>query len=270
MGQRVTVEPGIQLFVEDIGEGQPVVLIHGWPANNRMFEYQAEAIVEKGYRYVGIDLRGYGQSDRPASGYDYDRKADDVRAVIDHLNLSNVVLGGFSMGGPIALRYMSRHQQHQVEKLLLMAPAAPVFTQREDYQLGMKQSEVDDLIANIRQDRSQAIEGFGQVFFDSNIEVSEAYASYFHGLTMEASLHGTTASAESLRDEDLRGELSAVTVPASSFHGKQDQVCPFEFSHELQKGISHLNIVPFENSGHALFFEDKDAFNEELLKFLGQ
>ncbi|PYZ96549.1 alpha/beta hydrolase [Alteribacter lacisalsi] len=268
MAHLIEAEKDVKLYVEDIGEGRPVIFIHGWPVNHKMFEYQSTELVENGYRFIGIDLRGYGKSDKPASGYDYDRMADDVKAVIDELNLEDAVLAGFSMGGPISIRYMTRHKGKGISKLLLIAPAAPAFTQREDYSVGMKPEEVDDLIGGLRDDRPAALRNFGEMFFDSEVNVSDAYAQYFHSIAMEGAPHATIQSLRSLRDEDLRNELSEINVPTSSFHGMHDQLCPFQFSEELKKGIDNLTIVSFEKSGHALFFEEKEKFNRELLSFL--
>lgn len=268
MGHYVDVEKNVQLFVEDLGEGQPVVFIHGWPVNHKMFEYQMNELPKKGYRFIGIDLRGYGKSDKPFGPYDYNTKADDVKKVIDALGLDDVILGGFSMGGPIAIRYMARHNSHKVSKLVLMAPAAPVFTQRDDYPHGLEKSGVDDIISNLQSDRPAMLEEFGKMFFAS--EVSDAYAHHFHSLGMEASSYATIHSAEALRDEDVRGNLSSINVPTLSLHGRKDEICPFDFSLELEKSISDFTLVPFENSGHGLFFEEKEKFNQELLSFFSK
>lgn len=267
MGHYVAVEEDVHIYVEDIGEGRPVVFIHGWPVNHKMYEYQINELPKHGYRFIGIDLRGYGQSDKPWSGYDYNQMADDVKGVIDAMELDSFVLAGFSMGGPIALRYMARHKQQGVSKLLLLAPAAPSFTQRENFPYGMEKKDVDGIIDNLNTDRPKMLEDFGGMFFGSD-GVSDAFKTWFHGLGMEAGSYSTIHSAEALRDEDSFEDLSSITVPAESFHGKNDQICPYEFSGELQKGIKDLKVVPFENSGHGLFVDEKEKFNQELLRFL--
>ena len=106
MGHYIEVEDGVKVFVEDIGTGQPVVFIHGWPLNSKSFEMQANELALRDFRFIGIDLRGFGKSDKPWTGYDYDTQASDVKAVVDQLGLDNFVLAGFSMGGAIAIRYM--------------------------------------------------------------------------------------------------------------------------------------------------------------------
>ena len=121
MSHKIKAINGVNINVEEIGTGKPIVFIHGWPVNHNMFEYQFTELPKHGYRCIGIDLRGFGDSDKPWEGYNYDTMADDVKAVLDTLNLQNVILVGFSMGGPISIRYMSRHHGAHVEKLALLA-----------------------------------------------------------------------------------------------------------------------------------------------------
>ncbi|MDG5472771.1 alpha/beta hydrolase [Jeotgalibacillus sp. ET6] len=266
MGHFIEVETGVKLFVEDIGEGQPVVFLHGWPVNHKMFEYQATELVKQGYRFIGIDLRGYGQSDRPATGYDYDRKADDVRAVVDYLQLENIVLAGFSMGGPIAARYMSRHKEYQVSKLMLLAPAAPRFTKTDHFPYGIEASEIDGMIASIQEDRPAFLDEFGKQFFHQ--EPSDPFKQWFGGLGLEASAHGTIQSAIALRDEDGLDDLPGISVPTLLLHGTEDEICPLDFSLYLAEHLADAELVKVENSGHGFIFEEKEKTNNEILTFL--
>ncbi|PPA69758.1 alpha/beta fold hydrolase [Jeotgalibacillus proteolyticus] len=266
MGHYVEVEQDVKLFVEDIGEGQPVIFLHGWPVNHKMFEYQINDLVEEGYRFIGIDQRGYGKSDRPDSGYDYDRKADDVRAVIEYLQLEDAVLAGFSMGGPVALRYMARHKEYQISKLLLLAPAAPRFTKTDDFSLGIEKSEIDGMIESIKQDRPAFLKEFGDQFFYQ--EPSEPFKQWFGTLGLEASAHGTINSAQALRDEDGRSDLAAVNVPVLLLHGEKDEICPIDFSTLLEEQLANAKLIKIENSGHGFIFEQKEKVNQEILRFL--
>src|SRR5580692_5897680 len=121
----IEVAKNVRLHITDVGKGRPVVLIHGFPLSDEMYEYQYEALAKAGFRAIGITMRGFGQSDKPGTGYSYDTYADDIKAVLDQLQLDNVVLGGFSMGGAIAIHYMGRHHGAHVSKLALFAAAAP-------------------------------------------------------------------------------------------------------------------------------------------------
>lgn len=170
----IEVENGVKVFVEDLnprGE-KTIVLVHGWPVNHKMFEYQLDMLPRFGFRCVVIDLRGFGNSDHPWKGYSYNRLSDDIRAVIEALDLENVTLAGFSMGGAIVIRYMARHAGHKVSKLALLSAAAPSFTRREGYPCGMTKAQVDDIITEIYQNRPQMLTDFGSMFFASKVTPS--------------------------------------------------------------------------------------------------
>jgi non-heme chloroperoxidase len=266
LGHYIEVEAGVKIFVEDIGEGQPVVFIHGWPLNSKSFEMQANELALNGFRFIGIDLRGFGKSDKPWSGYDYDTQASDVKAVIDHLGLENFVLGGFSMGGPIAIRYLTKYGQQGVDKLLLMGAAAPLFTQRDDFTINMKPEEVDDIIEQIKQDRPAFLAQFADMFFEQ--KKSKEFLHWFQLLGLEAGAHSTINAAIALRDEDLRGELAGITVSTAIFHGQKDQICAYELGEEMEKQIPNSVLVPFKDSGHGINGDEPERFNTEMISFL--
>ncbi len=266
VGYYIEVERGVKLYVEDVGTGVPIVFLHGWPLDHRMYEYQTTQLPKYGFRCIQIDLRGFGKSDAPWTGYGYDRMADDVRIIIDTLKLKQVRMAGFSMGGAIAIRYMSRHDGHRVSQLLLLAAAAPAFTQRPGYPYGMTKEQVNQLIAQINTDRPQALEKFGQLFFAS--QISPSFRNWFNSLGLDASPHGTIAGAVSLRDEDLRADLPRVNAPTYIFHGVKDQICPFVFAELMHQGIRNSALLRFEQSGHGIFFEELELFNRSLIHVL--
>ncbi|MCK6078536.1 alpha/beta fold hydrolase [Paenibacillus silvae] len=267
MGRYVQVEPNVKVYVEDIGEGTPVLFLHGWPVNYKMFEYQLNVLPHHGIRTIAMDFRGYGLSDKPSTGYDYDRMADDVRAVIDDLGLKDAVLAGFSMGGAIAAHYMVRHQGHGISRLALLSAAAPVFTQREGYPYGLTPEELNEqIIEPIFEDRAKLLDTFGGMFFAK--EHSKPFMNWFHALGMEASSYGTISSAMALRDEDLRGELETIQVPTAIFHGKKDEICPFEFAEQMHQAIPSAELVVFEESGHGAFYDELEKYNAELIRFI--
>jgi non-heme chloroperoxidase len=267
MGHYIEVDANTKLYVEDVGTGKPVVFIHGWPVNHKMFEYQFSQLPKHGFRCIGIDLRGFGQSDKPWCDYTYDQFADDVRQVLDALDLKDVTLCGFSMGGAIAIRYMAKYAAHRVKKLVLMGAAAPVFTQRPDYPYGFKAANVDGLIDQCYQDRAKMLENFGNIFFYDTKKLSQKLQDWFHSLGMQALPHATVMSAIQLRDQDLRGDLASITVPTLIMQGKEDKICPFAFAEQLQQGIKHAELVVFEKSGHGLFWDEQAKFNAELIRF---
>ena len=257
------------LFVEDLDPGQrrPILFLHGWPANHKMFEYQFNQLPGMGYRCIGIDHRGFGKSDRPWSGYNYNRMADDVRAVIDTLQLEDVILAGHSMGGAIAIRYMARHAGHKVSKLALFGAAAPVFTNRPGYPYGLTNEEVNQFIYDTYTNRPQMLMNFGDMFFANYI--TESFKEWFTDLGLEASGHATAMALVALRDEDLRQDLAQIHVPTAIFHGKQDKVCPYDLGELMHLGIRNSKLIPFKYSGHGLFYCEMRKFNRELIRFIG-
>ncbi|REE90507.1 pimeloyl-ACP methyl ester carboxylesterase [Paenibacillus taihuensis] len=267
MGRYVEVEKDVKLYVEDIGAGRPVIFVHGWPVNHRMFEYQYNVLPKYGFRCIGIDLRGYGKSDAPWSGYDYDRMSDDIAVVADTLGLLHATLVGFSMGGALAIRYAARHYGRRLCGIVLAAAAAPVFTQRPDFPYGTPVEQINKSIAGLYTDRPKTVADFGMTFFAKPI--SDPFRTWFNGLGFDASSYGTIKGLESLRDEDLRGDLANVQLPTTILHGKLDAIAPYALAEQMNKGIQGSKLVPFEQSGHGLFYDEREKFNQELLNALG-
>lgn len=265
----INVAPNINLHIRDWGQGKTIVFIHGWPLSHEMYEYQFTQLPQHGYRCVGITLRGFGKSSKPWGEYNYDVFADDVKKVLETLDLRDVTLAGHSMSGAIALHYMARHKGERVAKLALFGAAAPSFTKRSDFPYGIDSATVDDFIKLCYTDRAKLNENFGKIFFQSENAVSPKLGEWFHNMGMEASPHATAACLITLRDTDLRKELAQVKVPTAIFHSPQDKICPFKLAEIMAKEINGAKLIRFENSGHGLFYEEKDKFNSELMKFVG-
>lgn len=263
----IEVEPNVKLHITDLGEGRPIVLIHGWPLNNAMYEYQYQYFVQKGFRVIGISLRGFGNSDRPYGKYNFDVFSDDIKVVLEKLNIENAVLGGFSMGGAVVIHYMNKYHGAHVAKLALFGAAAPSWKQREGYPYGASDEAAAGLIQTTRTNRQQLIKDFGKAFPATENNISAGMAQWLERISSDASPYATTQSIIALRDLDLRPALTNINVPVAIFHGLKDKLCDFVFAEQLQKGLKNSYIVKFENSGHALFVEEMDKFNTELEKF---
>jgi pimeloyl-ACP methyl ester carboxylesterase len=263
----IEVEPNVKLHVTDLGVGQPIVLIHGWPLNDAMYEYQYQYFVEKGFRVIGISMRGFGKSDRPYGKYDFDVFSDDIKVVMEKLKIKNAVLGGFSMGGAVVLHYMAKYNGAHVSKLALFAAAAPSWKQREGFPYGASDEAAAGLINTTRKNRQQLIEDFGKAFAATEDGISKGMSQWLADINADASPYATTQSIIALRDLDLRPELSKINVPVAIFHGTKDKLCDFAFAEQLHKGLKNSYIVKFEKSGHALFIEEMEKFNTELEKF---
>ena len=313
----IEVDNNIFLHIRDWGQGNPIVFISGWPFGHEMFEYQFTQLPQHGCRCIGISMRGFGKSSKPWGEYTYDIFADNLRSVLNSLALSNITLVGFSMGGAIALRYMSRHKGDGIANLVLSGAAPPSFTTRSGFPFGIEPGAVDKLIELCYSDRAKLNADLGKSFFRIGTSVSPQLLDWFQSLGMEASPHATAACLVNLRDQDLRNDIQSVKVPTVVFHGLHDQICPFALAEAMTApteamptggeamasgveaiaageeaiaaevsaiaagaeavsaratpaaaGIRGAKLICFENSGHALFYEERDKFNAELLNFI--
>ncbi|MVB13031.1 Arylesterase [Caprobacter fermentans] len=264
----VNVERGVKLAVYDLNPAgkKTVFLVHGWPLNHMMFEYQFDLLPKLGFRCISIDLRGFGNSDAPWNGYDYGRLADDLYEVIRMIGVSEMTLVGFSMGGAIVIRYMSRYKEYKISKLALLSAAAPCFVSREGCPGGLPLEQVNSLVAQISRNRPQAIYDFGQNFFAQ--PVTPPFAEWFRSVTLSGPGYSTLKTAETLRDADLRADLEQITVPTGIFYGVLDKICPKELPLTLNRKIRNSKLFPFEQSGHAVFYDELEKFNQEFSSFL--
>ena len=265
---RIETDDGTEVYAHDMGSGDPIVFVHGWPLNHRMFEYQYEGLLDAGHRCLGIDLRGYGNSDKPYGEYSYDRFADDLKAVFEHFGVEDATLAGFSMGGGTATHYMARHDEARVDKLALLGAASPCLTEKPDFPEGLSDEDLDPLIEGARNDRPAMNAQFGEMLFHQM--PSDDFLHWLWTMAMEASQYATATSAETFRDEDLRPDLADITVPTKICHGVNDEVCPFDITAEvLDDGIENTDLVRFADSGHGLFYEEREKLTDELLDIAG-
>ena len=239
MGYYVKVEPNVKVYVEDLNPDgkKTIVFLHGWPGNHNLFEYQFNQLPKLGYRCIGIDQRGFGKSDKPYGDYDYDRLSDDVRCVVNGLKLHDFILAGHSTGGAIAIRYMSRHKGYGVSKLALFASAAPSLIKRPNFPYGLEKEDVIKIIEGTYTDRPKMLSDFGDTFFFQHI--SKPFS-----------------------------DLAEINVPTLIIHGIHDKVVPFQLGKVQNQSIRNSKLLPFEFSGHASFYDQRDRFNEELVKFI--
>lgn len=265
----VTVAPNVKILVNDINPlgSKTILFIHGWPANHEMFEYQYNQLVFAGYRCIGIDIRGFGGSDKPLSGYNYDQLADDILAVVQTLGLQNITLVGHSTGGAIAIRYLARHHQYGVSKLVLAASAAPSLIQRPNFAYGQKAQDIEtNFIQATYNDRPKMLRDFGDIFFYT--KVSQPFSDWFFNLGLQAASWSTIAIARTWLTESLFDDLPKIQVPALIMHGIHDQVVPHDLGVIQHQGIKNSKLITFENSGHGLFYDEREKFNRELIQFV--
>jgi non-heme chloroperoxidase len=263
----VKVEPNVRLHITDAGKGRAIVLLHGWPLSDEMFEYQYNDLINAGFRVIGITLRGFGKSDKPFGAYNYDVHVADIKKVLNKLEVSDAVLGGFSMGGAIAVRFAANDKGKHISKLALFGAAAPIWTQRPDFPFNLAKSAVDDMIELSLKDRPKLLANVGKIFAATESTLNEGIGVWLTGINLSASWYATAQCLIALRDTDVRPDLAKIKVPTLIMHGKKDKICSFDLAGQTKALVKNSHIVVFEDSGHSLFLEETQKFNTELIKF---
>ncbi len=262
----------VKLYVKDYGNGNPVILIHGWPLSNEMWEYQIENLVTNNYRVITYDRRGFGKSSQPWNGYDYDTLTDDLKAIIDQLELQNITLVGFSMGGGEVVRYFSRHAGANIKKVVLISSIIPYLAKSDDNPDGRTKEKNEATQLAIKEDRIDFLNDFGNNFFGVgfiNNQLSTSLLEYYRMLASFALPHATTECAKSFSNADFRQEVLSIKVPTLIIHGSGDKIVPIEISSEkTAKLIADNKFIIYDDAPHGLFYTDKDKLNSDLLEFL--
>ena len=264
----IEVEKNVKLHISDLGKGEPIVFIHGLPFNNTMFEYQHQFFVKTGYRVISISLRGFGFSDKPYGKYNYNVFADDIKIILETLEVDNAMLVGFSTGAAAAIRYAARYNGAHINRLVLCSAAVPFLAEKyEPMSIALNQN-IDELIRLINSDHPAFFKKFAGLCAGNNQFVLSNIIPWFDNIYTQASPYAIEQGLLLLRDAALYTDLKETTLPAAIFHGKKDEVFPFDLAERLYDLIPHAWFVPFENSGHALFLEEMEKFNLSLMKFM--
>jgi pimeloyl-ACP methyl ester carboxylesterase len=263
----------VRLHIEDSsGSGRPVVLIHGWPLSAQAWEPQVSALSEAGYRVVAYDRRGFGRSDKPVSGYDYDTLADDLQRVLDQCDLQDVTLVGFSMGGGEVARYVARHGESRLRSVVFAAAVPPCLMKSADNPDGpLTPEKAQEKSAAFERDRGAYFEQFTTAFFsaDGVLQVTEAQRLEAIAVCEQSAQHAALACMASFATADFRQDLKKLTVPVLVIHGSADAVVPFEGSGQrTHRAVPHSQLVTVKGAPHGLNVSHAPAFNDALLTFL--
>jgi non-heme chloroperoxidase len=262
----------IQLHYEDHGSGQPVVLIHGYPLSGRAWDKQVPALLEKGYRVITYDRRGFGKSSQPTSGYDYDTFATDLQTLLQTLDLRGATLVGHSMGTGEVTRYLGRFGSARVARGVLLSPIPPFLLQTPDNPEGLPASLFDQFRQAARQDTPAWMKGFLDSFY--NIEklrgtlVSEQAHQASWNLAVTASATAAVACIQTW-ETDFRADLPKIDVPMLVIHGDDDQVLPYPKTGARLAGlISDVQTVVIAGGPHAIAWTHAEQVNSALLQFM--
>jgi len=270
----IETRDGNDLYVKDWGEeGRTVILIHGWPLSADSWDDQAMALAEAGYRVLAYDRRGFGRSDQPWEGYDYNTFADDLADVMEAAEIEEgAAIVGFSMGGGEVARYMSRHRGKGVTQAALISSVVPYMLKDESNPHGVDQAVLEQIADGIRKDRPDFFRSFFKDFFGVGVishPVSQAVVDWAWRLAMQAGLRPTLGSAEAFGTTDFRPDLAAFNVPTLIIHGTSDATVPIEATaRAAAKAIPHARLIEYEGAPHGLFATHKDRLTQDLLAFL--
>jgi len=262
---------GTALFFRDWGSGDPVVFVHGWGLHSDMWEYQLPELVDQGLRCVAYDRRGCGRSDQPGDGYDFDTLADDLAAVIDHLDLRDITLVSHSMGSGEVARYLTRHGAGRVARVALISPTLPYLLRDETNPEGVDAAAFDQIVAALRADRPGYLADLGPAALGTDlpgVSVSDALMGWALGLFLPSSPKASIDTVRTHTETDLRGDMASFTVPTLIVHGDQDALVPFEVSgRRAAEMIDDCTLVVYENASHWPFVTHRERLNDELIAF---
>lgn len=264
----------IEIHYEDHGSGQPVVLIHGYPLNGASWEKQERVLLQAGYRVITYDRRGFGKSSQPTIGYDYDTFAADLNALLDHLNLTDVVLVGFSMGTGEVTRYLSTYGSTRVAKAVLMGAIPPFLLKTSDNPEGVDGSVFDDIKTAVIADRpaffKSFLDNFNNVDVLGGTRISEQAWQNSFIVAVGASPFAAHACVDTWLT-DFRDDLPKIDVPTLLIHGDADRILPYPATAaRLPALIKDLTLVTVEGGPHNIAWTHPDEVNSALLAFLAK
>ena len=263
------------LHVDDTGgSGRAVVLIHGWPLSGESFSEQVPAFVAAGYRVITYDRRGFGRSDKPLTGYSYDTLAEDLRDLLDELELTDVTLVGFSMGGGEVARYVSEYGTNRVRSVVFASSVTPFLLKTPGNPDGpLETSAAAKMAAGLTANQDDFYNDFTTGFFsvDGVLKVTEQQRQDAIALAKQSSKLAALACMTSFGTTDFRDDLPKVTVPALIIHGDGDATVPFEGSGaRTHAAIPGSELVLIKDAPHGVNVSNTAEWNRAVLDFLAK
>jgi non-heme chloroperoxidase len=264
-------DASIEIHYEDHGSGQPVVLIHGYPLNGNSWERQERELLAHGYRVISYDRRGFGRSSQPTVGYDYDTFAADLNALIEHLDLTDAVLAGFSMGSGEVTRYLSTNGSKRVRKAALLGAIPPFLLKTDDNPEGVDGQVFGGIKASIVEDRYAYFEDFLNNFYNVDVlggRISDRAWQASFNVAAGASPFATYACVDTWLT-DFRDDLPTIDIPVLVVHGTEDRILPFgSTAARLPALIADCTLVPVEGGPHNIGWTHPEEVNSALLEFI--
>jgi non-heme chloroperoxidase len=262
----------IEIYYENHGTGDPVLLIHGYPLDGNSWERQQRELFANGYRVITYDRRGFGRSSKPTVGYDYDTFAADLKAVIEHLDLNNLVLVGFSMGSGEVVRYLSTYGSERVRRAALLGTIPPFVLKTDDNPEGVDGKVFADIKAAIVDDRYAFFEGFFNNFYNTDVLGGTRISDRAWQASFNVAAGSSPFASHSCVDTwltDFRADLGRIDVPVLVMHGTEDRILPYQSTAaRLPALIADCTLVPVEGGPHNIGWTFPEEVNSTLLKFI--
>jgi non-heme chloroperoxidase len=268
----VSTKDNVEIFFKDWGTGQPVLFSHGWPLTADAWDDAMMFVAENGYRGIAHDRRGGGRSSQPWTGNDLDTYADDLSAVIETLDLTDIVLVGHSTGGGEITRYVGRHGTSRVARMVLVSAIPPLMLKTGKNPEGQPIEVFDGLRSGVKADRSQFYEDLSAAFYGANrtgSTVSQGLRDQFWQQSMTVGVKGVYDCIKAFSETDLTMDLEAIDVPTLIIHGEDDQIVPIGASAmKSSKIVKGAQLKVYPGAPHGLTSTMKDTFHTDLLTFL--
>jgi non-heme chloroperoxidase len=262
----------IDLYYEDLGTGPPVVLIHGYPLDGHSWERQTKALLDGGYRVIAYDRRGWGQSSQPTTGHDYDTYAADLKELLEQLELSDIVLCGFSMGTGEVIRYLGNYGSDRVAKAVLLGAIPPFLLKTDDNPEGVDGSVFEGIKETVLKDRYAWFKQFFDDFYNVDKLAPERISDQAWQASFNVACMGSAYSSYACVDTwltDFRDDLPKIDVPTLVLHGTEDRILPFEATAaRLPDLIDEVRVVPVEGGPHNIGWTHPEVVNPLLLAFV--
>jgi pimeloyl-ACP methyl ester carboxylesterase len=269
----IETRDGTRLYVKQWGDGLPVVLIHGWPLSSDSWDPITHHLAENGFSAIAYDRRGFGRSDQPSSGYDYDTFADDLAAVLDQCTGGrSAALVGFSMGGGEIARYLSRHGATAISRVALISSVVPYMLKGESNPDGVPQEAFDQMTEGMLSDRAHFFTSFFKDFYGIgwlDKPVSDEVLHVSWQTAMQAGLRPTLAAAKAFATTDFRSDLASFSVPTLIVHGTSDKTVPIDATgREVARQVPQAQLIEYQGEAHGVFASQQERLKDDLLAFL--
>jgi len=264
----------IRLYYEDHGSGAPVILIHGYPLNGASWEKQIPALLNAGHRVITYDRRGFGKSGQPTAGYNYDTFAEDLRALITHLNLTSFSLVGFSMGGGEVARYIGKYGSQGVNRAVIIGGIPPYLLKTSDNPDGVDKSVFEGIQKAVAADRYAFFAEFFKNFYNTDVllgkRISEQAVQASFGVACIASATASLACVPTWH-EDFRNDVAKIDIPTLVIHGDADRIVPINASGaKTARLVKGARFVPVKDGPHNIAWTHAEEVNTELVNFFGK